>query len=302
LWKSTPAARPRLTRATSTDGPGLGGREAIAALVVFVVLGLAIGGAFLSREGELGPALAVTTLSGSAGEALQGIGEALPFGYAFAVGLAAAVNPCGFALLPGYLGLYLGATEPRRGNRGALGQALAISATMTASFVTLFGLVGFVLASVAAGLEAVLPWANLVIGVLLVVAGGRLLAGRPLGAAAVEHLGARMGVVGRHPGVVGYAAYGAAFALTSLGCTLPLFLSVVGTALVAGGLGPGLLQFVLYGLGMGVVVTGVTLLVALFGRAVVTRARRAGRWLEAAGALLLLVSGAYVVYYWLVFG
>ncbi len=33
----------------------------------------------------------------------------LPFGFAFGAGMIAAVNPCGFAMLPAYLSLYLGA-------------------------------------------------------------------------------------------------------------------------------------------------------------------------------------------------
>jgi len=36
--------------------------------------------------------------------------EALPVGYAFGSGMLATVNPCGFALLPAYISLYLGDT------------------------------------------------------------------------------------------------------------------------------------------------------------------------------------------------
>jgi cytochrome c biogenesis protein CcdA len=147
-------------------------REANTALAVLVALALAVGGALLGRGAEAGPALAVTSLSTTAGDALQGIGDVLPLGYAFAAGLAAAVNPCGFALLPGYLGLYLGAGA---GGRSSLPRAVVVGGTMTASFVALFGLMGLVLATVATSLVALLPWVNLIIGLVLVLAGGRLL-------------------------------------------------------------------------------------------------------------------------------
>jgi cytochrome c biogenesis protein CcdA len=275
-------------------------RNLAAGTAMLVALAIAFGGALVSRGGDSGPALLVTTASVNAADALGGLGDALPIGYAFAAGLAAAVNPCGFALLPAYLGLYLGSTSGVSGH--PIGRALAVGLTMTASFVTLFALVGLVLAATAASLVAVLPWANLVIGILLVVVAGRLLAGRSLDAGPFERLGARLGPLAARSGLIGYAAYGAAFALTSLGCTLPLFLSVVGTALVAGGVGAGLIQFALYGFGMGLVVTTATVLVALFGRALLMRVRAAGRWLEPAGAVLLLVTGTYVVYYWLTVG
>ena len=100
-------------------------------------------------------------------------------------------------------------------------------------------------------------------------------------------------------GLLAYAAYGLAFALSSLGCTLPLFLTVVGTGVARGGLAGGLGQLVLYALGMGAVVSLLTVLVSLFGGGVLARARGAGRVLEPVGAVLLLVTGGYIVFYWL---
>ena len=42
---------------------------------------------------------------------LMSLGALLPVGFAFGAGMVAAVNPCGFAMLPAYLSLYLGARE-----------------------------------------------------------------------------------------------------------------------------------------------------------------------------------------------
>jgi cytochrome c-type biogenesis protein len=42
---------------------------------------------------------------------LASLGALLPVGFAFGAGMVAAVNPCGFAMLPAYLSLYLGARE-----------------------------------------------------------------------------------------------------------------------------------------------------------------------------------------------
>ena len=50
----------------------------------------------------------VELLSGNSSSFLGGLVGAT-FLFAFAAGLASAVNPCGFAMLPAYLGLYLGA-------------------------------------------------------------------------------------------------------------------------------------------------------------------------------------------------
>ena len=75
-----------------------------------------------------------------------------------------------------------------------------------------------------------------------------------------------MGTAARRSGPTGYAAFGVAYTLASLRCTLPVFLTVVGSALVLHGFAAGLLEFALYGLRMGVVMAALTLAVALLRR------------------------------------
>ena len=93
-------------------------------------------------------------------------------------------------------------------------------------------------------------------------------------------------------GLLAYVAYGLAFALSSLGCTLPLFLMVVGTGVARGGLAGGLGQLVLYALGMSAVVSCLTLLVALFGVGVLARVRGPGRVLHPLSAVGLRAPAA----------
>ncbi len=81
-------------------------------------------------------------------EALSGLAAALPFGLAFGAGMVAAVNPCGFAMLPAYLSLYLGTEEEGFSERSAtnrLLRALVVGSLVSSGFVVLFG---------ASGLEA----------------------------------------------------------------------------------------------------------------------------------------------------
>ena len=87
-------------------------RTGIAWAAVVLTLSVAVLSALQSGSGGL--AIAVSTLAGSAGDALQGAERALPLGYPFVIGMASAVNPCGFALLPTYLGLYLGTSAADR--------------------------------------------------------------------------------------------------------------------------------------------------------------------------------------------
>ena len=52
-------------------------------------------------------------LSGRSSSGLDSIGVLAPLGFAFAAGMVSTVNPCGFAMLPAYLGLYIGSNDPK---------------------------------------------------------------------------------------------------------------------------------------------------------------------------------------------
>ena len=39
---------------------------------------------------------------------VSNIANLIPLGYAFGAGMVSSVNPCGFAMLPAYLGLFVG--------------------------------------------------------------------------------------------------------------------------------------------------------------------------------------------------
>ena len=129
-----------------------------------------------------------------------------------------------------------------------------------------------------------------------------MLAGGTLYSSIGERMADRMQASVRQPGLRGYFAYGLAYGLASLSCTLPIFLAVVGSALAVKGLLAGMVQFVLYAAGMGLVISGLTLAVALFKHAALRSARRVLPIVQPLSAVLLLIAGAYIVYYWLTLG
>ena len=105
-----------------------------------LALGLAVTGALLSGDssGTGGLNGFVETLSGSSSSNLGSLGLLAPLGFAFAAGMASAVNPCGFAMLPAYLGLYLGSGEKdghQSGVAARLGRAVLVGSVVTAGFL-----------------------------------------------------------------------------------------------------------------------------------------------------------------------
>ena len=275
-------------------------------LLAVLTYALTLGAAKLTGSTNIGGVNAgVEGLSSGAGGLLGGLGALLPLGYAFAAGMVAAVNPCGFALLPGYLALYLGGGAAESGRRSGtvrLVRAARVGLSMSAGFTLLFATAGLLLGVVATTLVRLFPWLGLAVGVLLVAVGARLLGGNVLYASTGERMADRLRGRAPRTGTSSYFIYGIAYGSASLSCTLPIFLAVVGSAFTSGDFLAATMQFILYALGMGAVVIGVTLAVALFRDSLVKRARAAMRYVQPASAALLLLAGAYIIYYWLTLG
>jgi len=206
---------------------------------------------------------------------------------AFAAGLVAALNPCGFALLPAYLALVV--RGDRAGGWDVVGRALVATAAMTLGFLAVFGAFGLLTVTVATRLERYLPYATVVIGIVLVALGVWLLAGRRLAAAS---FGGRWAPTARIGSMLGY---GVAYACASLGCTIGPFLAVTGAALRGGR--DALTVYLAYAAGFGLLVGVLAVAVALARSALIDRMRRITRYASRISGALLVAVGLYVGYY-----
>ncbi|MFI7128895.1 cytochrome c biogenesis CcdA family protein [Nonomuraea sp. NPDC050153] len=214
----------------------------------------------------------------------------LPLALALTAGTVAAFNPCGFAMLPAYLTLLINDEESTR--RGLVARALLLSAAMTAGFVTVFGLFGLVVTALAVSVGGYLPWATMGIGVVLVGLGLWLLSGREL---LLRLPGLATGRPTTSP--LSLYGYGLSYALASLSCTVGPFLAVTSASLSGGGLLGGVAAFATYALGMGLVITVLSLTVAFARATVVARLRRLLPYVSRASGGLLTLAGLYVLYY-----
>ena len=275
-------------------------------LLAFVgAMAVAIIGAFITGS-EIGAVTGrVESVSAQSGNLLGDLGDLFPFGFAFSAGMVSSVNPCGFAMLPAYLGLYLSendAVDPGGSTVLArLLRALLVGATVSLGFVVLFAAVGTPIGLGARGIADAFPWIGLLIGILLVGAGAYLLAGGKLYNNFAASISARFGNA-NSKSVRSYFTFGLAYGTASLSCTLPIFLAVIGGTFTAETFLDSVWQFVLYGLGMGSVILALTIGMALFKGAMTGALRKALPHVGAISAVMLLVAGTFIVYYWLTIG
>jgi len=238
------------------------------------------------------------------------IGSFLPLGFAFAAGMVATVNPCGFVMLPAFLTMYL--TDQQRDSdsendrRGAtiarsLIKALYVSAALGAGFVLLFGGVGLAISSGARSFITVFPWVGFILGFVMAGIGAYLFAGGKLYNNRAQSAASRIGNA-NDTSVKGYFLFGISYAVASLSCTLPIFLGLISSSLATGGIVEATGQFLAYALGMMFVITALTIGIAVFKGALVTQLRRAMPYVHPISAGVLILVGGYLIFYWLTEG
>lgn len=211
--------------------------------------------------------------------------------YAYTLGLVAAVNPCGFALLPVYLPFFARLDNGSAPLARRIAQALGAAGGVSVGFIAVFAVIGAALSAGAAAIMAWVPWIMVVIALAMTALGVAMLSGRSgrwLPSTALP-------VRGRSPRSM--VTFGVTYGVASLSCALPLFLAGISGAFLRVGLVRGLASVLAYALGMATVLTGLAVAISL-GRGRVAWMRRLSRYVHPVGAVLLVVVGAYLAYYW----
>ena len=154
------------------------------------------------------------------------------------------------------------------------------------------GCVLAMLVPLALSVGTYLSWATIVVGAALVLLGLWLLSGREI-VVRVPRLSGVAPTEGRASMVV----YGVAYAVASLSCTIAPFLAVTTSTFRLHSPLAGIAVFLAYAIGMGMVVGVLAVSVALAQDGLVQRLRGVMPYVNRISGVLLVVAGAYVVYY-----
>ncbi|MCA1671577.1 MAG: cytochrome c biogenesis CcdA family protein [Actinobacteria bacterium] len=219
----------------------------------------------------------------------------MPIGLALIAGGLSTLNPCGFSLLPAMLSLYIGSDAGEGASSASRMRAsLRAGARVTAGFLSVFIVVGLPVVYGLGSIVRAVPWAGAITGIAITLAGLLILSGRHIG------LNFRVGALDRSgQGNPSMYLFGVAYAVASLGCTLPVFLSVVGASLAVRGAGAATVVLAAYGVGMGAVMMTLALVAGGVRDRLVGFLRRALPRMQRISGALLLVAGVYLSYYWL---
>lgn len=202
-------------------------------------------------------------------------------------GGAAAFNPCGIAMLPSFITYLLGDKTSRARD------GLVAGLLMTAGFISVFLLAGIVSMLFAHLLGSLISWIAFAVGIVFTIIGIRMVIWKKgISLDTSVQLDVKKGKTRS------LYLYGIAYALASLGCTLPIFSVLVLSSFASTGAAIGLIKFILYAVGMGAVVTTISLASTLSRKLVASFVQKGAHVMELLSSWMMLLTGIYLLYYW----
>ena len=215
------------------------------------------------------------------------------FAYSFMLGMLAAVNPCGFVLLPAYLLYFLGIDGANQGvMRAPLQRALRVSAAVSSGFLVVFLVVGSISRLFTQWIELNAKYAGFVIGLVLIGLGIAMLFGwKPSFAASIP--GAK-----KDHSTRAMFIFGVGYAIASIGCTIGLLTTAILGSIGTNGFASGVISIVMYGLGMSLLVTALTVTLAAAKTGMTKVLKQSLRYIDKVAAGFIAITGAYLTWYW----
>ena len=229
---------------------------------------------------------------------------------AFSAGLISFLNPCGFAMLPVYITYYFKNENLEKTNfeknsfLKRIFFALLLGLIVSLGFAFTFSIIGILVSYIGKGLLKYAGWLDLFIGFLLIIIGFIYLfnLNSKINLNKLTNLGEKLKSNKTKNKYASFFLYGIGFAIASLGCTLPIFLLVVASALKTNGILNGILIFLIYAAGMSFFMILFSVAVALSKIIIEKTLKIWIPYIYKFGAVIVILAGVYLIYSQIVLG
>jgi cytochrome c-type biogenesis protein len=217
------------------------------------------------------------------------------YALAMTTGMVVTLNPCGFAMLPAYLGSFLGrktSEDEQRSTIAGLARALKVAAAVSLGFIGVFLVVGTLVKLGAKWITSASGWLTLVIGLLLTAVGIAMLFGKRL-----PVFTPKLEKGGKDGSFQSMFVFGVSYAVASLGCSLGPFIGYTLGSAKRAGTASAAVSFLFYGLGFALIITALTVSLALAQGWFLKGLRRAMQYIDRLSAVFILLAGLYLTWY-----
>lgn len=202
------------------------------------------------------------------------------------------MNPCGFAILPSYVSYSVASAEMEQiSAKRRILKGVLVGLVVTLGFIAIFASLGAVFSYFGSGFAKYVAWISAGIGAVIIGLGILLLRKKTISISI--HNPVRISGKGYFSNFM----FGIGYSITSISCTLPIFLLVVTTAFASGSFIDGLFAFLAYALGMGTAMVIFISAISASKYEVVTKMRAFMPHIKRISGIVLIGAGIYVIYY-----
>jgi cytochrome c-type biogenesis protein len=157
--------------------------------------------------------------------------------------------------------------------------------------MTVFSVVGVFASGLGSLLHTLVPLLDLLAAAILIIMGAIMLMEIQL-----PYVSINVGP-SRKRGLLGFYLFGIVYGMAGVGCSAPIFLSVLLHAMTRGPVN-GLLTFAIYAIGMGIPLIVTSVLLAEAKDYIIVRITRITPRLHRLSGVILILVGAYLAYFY----
>ena len=215
--------------------------------------------------------------------------------FSFITGIAAFFAPCSFAILPGYISYYISKYSNKdRKNiffRNVL-EGLVFGIIASAGFFTVFGLAGAAVLILGQYIKRIIPWIAVATGIILIIIGIIMIFRREFAFFQMPKIN-----IVRENKKLGVYLFGIAYAIGSLGCVFPIFLSVMIQGISYDSFLDGAYTVIAYIAGMSLLMIGATAFAFAAKHTLLNKLEKILPYFRKISGAILIAAGIYMIYY-----
>lgn len=212
--------------------------------------------------------------------------------FSFLQGVVAFFAPCAVALLPGYIIAYISRNaEGHPGFTTKLRRGFKLASLSILGILVIYSIAGILIVAASQVLKEYMKWVTVGMGGILIVLGFLMVAGKNIA------ISVNVNQTTDKSESVEAFIFGIAYAIGALGCLFPLFLVVATQAMAAPSVWLGASYISAYFVGISLMMVTAILLSTFAKDFFMKYLRKILPYMETVTGILLILAGAYVIYY-----
>ncbi len=221
-------------------------------------------------------------------------------GYSFVAGVLAAINPCGIVMLPAYLGLYVYNNSDSNDitTLKKVANSLSIILFFGVGFVALFSLAAIIVSLSSELIGDLIPFLSILLSLLILYFGIGELKGEKKFSSKISAFSSRIGNP-KNTNPIGFILFGVSYGVASIGCALPIFISVVTKSINSPNSQRIFIDFISYSLGMISVIAAISIAIFISINSTIKINVFFRRWSSLIFGIFLTFAGIFMLSYWI---